>query len=54
MKLTWTNKWIHVRKSNTEPIIRIYTEGKTETTAVNIGNKIMGDIKELINENQLI
>ena len=54
VKIDFEDEWVHLRKSNTEPIVRIYTEGKTETTAVNIGNKIMGDIKELINENQLI
>ena len=54
VKIDFDDEWVHLRKSNTAPIIRIYTEGKTETTAVNIGNKIMGDIKELINENQLI
>ena len=30
IKLTWPEKWIHIRKSNTEPIIRIFAEAKTE------------------------
>ena len=28
LKLSWENSWIHIRKSNTEPIIRIYAEAK--------------------------
>ncbi|MEE3301688.1 MAG: hypothetical protein VX176_01310 [Candidatus Neomarinimicrobiota bacterium] len=30
MKFSWPEKWIHIRKSNTEPIIRIFAEAKTE------------------------
>jgi len=39
-----------LRKSNTEPIIRIYSESETLTTAVNLANKIISDIKEIISE----
>ena len=40
---------MHLRPSNTEPIIRIYSESNSETTAENIAKKIMGDIREAIN-----
>ena len=39
-KFTWNNKWIHLRKSNTEPIIRIYAEAKDEETAQDLINKV--------------
>ena len=54
VKIEFEDEWVHLRRSNTEPIIRIYSEGKSETTAMNIGNKIMSDIRELMNQNQLI
>ena len=40
--------WVHLRTSNTEPIIRIYAESSFETTANNIANRLMQDIKEFI------
>ncbi|MBX6380953.1 MAG: phosphoglucosamine mutase [Thermoflavifilum aggregans] len=42
------NDWVHLRASNTEPIIRIYAESKFETTANNIARRIMEDIRECI------
>ena len=44
LKLIWNDKWAHIRKSNTEPIIRIYAEGKTEK----IATKLINTIKQLI------
>jgi phosphomannomutase len=44
------NDWVHLRASNTEPIIRIYAESKFETTANNIAKRIMEDIRECINQ----
>ena len=35
-KLIWKNKWIHIRKSNTEPILRIYSESKNISDAKNL------------------
>lgn len=40
MKIDFDNSWIHLRKSNTEPIIRIYTEAKTMMEAENLANSI--------------
>lgn len=40
--------WVHLRKSNTEPIIRIYAESDTHATADNLAHKIISDIKEVL------
>ena len=50
VKIEFDKEWVHLRKSNTEPIIRIYSESKSMTTADNLAKKIMQDIKELIKE----
>lgn len=47
VKIDFDDEWVHLRKSNTEPIIRIYAESKSETTARNLTTKIMKDIGEL-------
>lgn len=49
LKIEFENEWVHLRKSNTEPIIRIYSESQTETTANNLANKIMDDIRDIMN-----
>ena len=41
VKLDFTDKWVHLRKSNTEPIIRVYSEAHTMEEADAIGKKIM-------------
>ena len=41
-------QWVHLRKSNTEPIIRIYAESHSNTTANNLAEKIIMDMKEII------
>ena len=46
LKIEFDNDWVHLRTSNTEPIIRIYAESKDEETSENIALKIMNDIKE--------
>lgn len=46
VKIDFPNKWVHLRKSNTEPIIRIYTEAPTQEVADNLANKIINEIKE--------
>lgn len=48
VKIEFDNEWVHLRKSNTEPIIRIYSESESMTTADNLAKKIINDIKELI------
>jgi phosphomannomutase len=46
IKIYFDKEWVHLRKSNTEPIIRIYAESEFETKAVNLADKIIADIKE--------
>jgi phosphomannomutase len=46
LKIEFDNDWVHLRPSNTEPIIRIYAESNFETTADNVARRIMQDIKE--------
>lgn len=48
LKIEFGNDWVHLRTSNTEPIIRIYSESNFETTAENIAKKIMKDIHEVM------
>lgn len=48
LRIDFENEWVHLRKSNTEPIIRIYAEGAFESTARNVANKIIADIKSVI------
>jgi len=48
LKIEFDNDWVHLRTSNTEPIIRIYAESNFETTAKNIASRLMQDIKEFI------
>lgn len=49
LKIEFDTDWVHLRPSNTEPIIRIYSESNSKTTAENISKKIMEDIREAIN-----
>ncbi len=48
LKIEFDTDWVHLRTSNTEPIIRIYAESNFETTANNIARRLMQDIKENI------
>ena len=48
LKIDFPNEWVHLRKSNTEPIIRIYSEGQTPEAAEAIAQKIMNEIKEIV------
>ncbi|MES1198090.1 MAG: phosphoglucosamine mutase [Chitinophagaceae bacterium] len=48
LKIEFDNDWVHLRTSNTEPIIRIYAESDFETKANNIALRLMKDIKEFM------
>ena len=48
VKIEFDKEWVHLRKSNTEPIIRIYSESDTLSTANYLANKIISDIREVI------
>ena len=45
VKIDFEESWVHLRKSNTEPIIRIYTEAKTQAEADSLAEKIISEIK---------
>lgn len=49
LKLLRENEWVHLRKSNTEPIIRIYAESDSTNKSEAMTRKIIEDIKEFIN-----
>jgi phosphomannomutase len=48
VKIEFDQEWVHLRKSNTEPIIRIYAESDLEVKAEHLARKIMADIKEIV------
>lgn len=48
VKIDFAESWAHLRKSNTEPIIRIYSEAKSFEEADNLAKKIIADIQEII------
>ena len=48
LKILFDSDWIHLRKSNTEPIIRIYSESSSEVTANNLAKKIQQDIAGIL------
>lgn len=47
LRIDFDNGWIHLRPSNTEPIIRLYAESRHETIAQNLTEKIMQDIRDM-------
>lgn len=49
VKVDFDNSWVHLRKSNTEPIIRIYTEAPSQEQADELGDKIIVEIKAVAN-----
>jgi phosphomannomutase len=48
VKIEFEKEWVHLRKSNTEPIIRIYSEADSITKADNLAKKLISDIKEFV------
>ncbi len=49
VKIDFAENWVHLRKSNTEPIIRIYTEAKSQELADSLAKKIIEEIKVIAN-----
>ncbi len=49
IKIDFTDNWVHLRKSNTEPIIRVYTEAKSMDEADALAQRFIGEIKEICN-----
>lgn len=52
LKIEFDKEWVHLRRSNTEPIIRIYAESPSESTANTLADKLITDIKEMLSENR--
>ena len=48
VKIDFPDGWVHLRPSNTEPIIRIYAEAQSEEHAASLANQIITDIKAII------
>ncbi|MBI9067032.1 MAG: phosphoglucosamine mutase [Salinivirgaceae bacterium] len=48
VKIDFAEEWVHLRKSNTEAIIRIYSESKSEKNAQQLAEKIIAEIKEIV------
>ncbi len=51
VKIEFDDEWVQLRKSNTEPIIRIYSESSSMATADHLAKKIMSDIREILESN---
>ena len=49
VKIDFPENWVHLRKSNTEPIIRIYTEAMSQHKADALANEIIAEIKQIVN-----
>lgn len=49
IKIYFPNEWVHLRRSNTEPIVRIYAESDMLTKADNLAKKILNDFKDILN-----
>ena len=47
VKIDFPENWVHLRKSNTEPIIRVYTEAKSMAAAEALAQRFIGEIKEI-------
>ena len=48
VKIDFTDKWVHLRRSNTEPIIRVYSEAHTLLEAEEIGQQIVDLVQEML------
>ena len=50
IKIHFDNEWVHLRRSNTEPIVRIYAESDMMTKADNLAGKIINDFKDILKD----
>ena len=48
LKIDFSDSWVQLRKSNTEPIIRIYSEARTQQAADQIADKFINEIESII------
>jgi len=49
VKIDFEDQWVHLRKSNTEPIIRIYTEAKSQEQADALAERFISELKSKAN-----
>ncbi len=49
VKIDFADSWVHLRKSNTEPIIRIYTEAPSQDQADNLADRFIAEINAVVN-----
>jgi len=50
VRINFGKEWVHLRKSNTEPVIRIYAESDMPEKADNLARKILNDFREILND----
>jgi phosphomannomutase len=50
VKIDFENSWVHLRKSNTEPIMRIYTEAQSQDEAEKLAERFIDEINKIINK----
>jgi phosphomannomutase len=48
VKIEFEDGWVHLRKSNTEPIIRVYSEGNNKKIAENLADKVIRSVQDMI------
>jgi len=48
LKISWEDRWVHMRKSNTEPILRVYSEAPTAEDADALGERFLTEIKKMM------
>ncbi len=51
IRIDFDNEWVHLRKSNTEPVIRIIAESDMESKSQSLAQKLISDIREIIADN---
>jgi phosphomannomutase len=47
VKIDFPENWVHLRKSNTEPIIRIYTEAKSQAEADDLADRMIAELEQI-------
>lgn len=50
VKISWKDRWVHFRASNTEPIVRIFAEGSSQTVAASLVNEFKSEIQDLLQQ----
>jgi phosphomannomutase len=54
VRIDFEREWVHLRKSNTEPIIRIYAESENLNSADKLANKMISELKEILESDAYI